>query len=67
MKKIVLIFTILLILGIIITYQLKETKEKVEVISYVPYTVSTADVKEIIDTTGEVSALNRVEIKPSVS
>ena len=67
MKKIAIIFTILLILGIIITYQLKETKEKVEVINYVPYTVSTADVKEIIDTTGEVSALNRVEIKPSVS
>ena len=67
MKKVAIIFTILLILGIIITYQLRDKKEKVEVINYVPYTVSTADVKEVIDTTGEVSALNRVEIKPSVS
>ena len=67
MKKAAIIFTILLVLGIIITYQLRDKKERVEVINYVPYTVSTADVKEIIDTTGEVSALNRVEIKPSVS
>ena len=67
MKKAAIIFTILLVLGIIITYQLRDKKEKVEVINYVPYTVSTADVKEVIDTTGEVSALNRVEIKPSVS
>ena len=67
MKKFAIIFTIFLILGIIITYQLKDKKEKVAVINYVPYTVSTADVREIIDTTGEVSALNRVEIKPSVA
>lgn len=67
MKKAAIIFAVFLILGIIITYQLKGKKEKVEVINYVPYTVSTADVKEVIDTTGEVSALNRVEIKPSVS
>ena len=67
MKKVAIIFTILLILGIIITYQLRDKKEKIEVVNYVPYTVSTADVKEVIDTTGEVSALNRVEIKPSVS
>lgn len=67
MKKFAIIFTIFLILGIIITYQLKEKKEKVAVINYVPYTVATADVREIIDTTGEVSALNRVEIKPSVA
>ena len=67
MKKAAIIFAVFLILGIIITYQLKGKKEKVEVINYVPYTLSTADVKEVIDTTGEVSALNRVEIKPSVS
>ena len=67
MKKFAIVFTIFLILGIIITYQLKDKKEKVAVINYVPYTVSTADVREIIDTTGEVSALNRVEIKPSVA
>jgi len=67
MKKVSIIFAVLLILGIIITYQLKDKKETVEEINYVPYTVTTADVKEIIDTTGEVSALNRVEIKPSVS
>ena len=67
MKKVVIIFVILLVLGIIITYQLKGKKEKIEQIQYVPYKVSTADVKEIIDTTGEVSALNRVEIKPTVS
>ena len=67
MKKAAIIFTILLVLGIIITYQLKEEKEKVPEIVYVPYMVTTADVKEVIDTTGEVSALNRVEIKPSVS
>ncbi|MBO7610944.1 MAG: efflux RND transporter periplasmic adaptor subunit [Elusimicrobia bacterium] len=67
MKKVLIIFGILLILGIIITYQLKGKKEKVAVVSYVPLVVSTADVKEVIDTTGEVSALNRVEIKPSVS
>lgn len=67
MKKIIISFLILLVLGIIITYQLKEKKEKVAVINYDSYVVSTADVKEIIDTTGEVSALNRVEIKPSVA
>lgn len=67
MKKTIIIFAIVLILGIIITYQLKDKKEKVVQINYVPYQVSTADVKEIIDTTGEVSALNRVEIKPTVS
>ncbi len=67
MKKAAIIFAVFLILGIIITYKLKDKKEKVEVINYIPYTVSTADVKEVIDTTGEVSALNRVEIKPSVS
>ena len=67
MKKAAIIFTILLVLGIIITYQLRDKKEKVVEIKYVPYTVTTADVKEVIDTTGEVSALNRVEIKPSVS
>ena len=67
MKKAAIIFTVLLVLGIIITYQLRDKKEKVVEIKYVPYTVTTADVKEVIDTTGEVSALNRVEIKPSVS
>ena len=67
MKKAAIIFTILLVLGIIITYQLRDKKEKAPEIVYVPYTVTTADVKEVIDTTGEVSALNRVEIKPSVS
>ena len=67
MKKAAIIFTILLVLGIIITYQLRDKKEKVPEIVYVPYMVTTADVKEVIDTTGEVSALNRVEIKPSVS
>lgn len=67
MKKAAIIFMVLLVLGIIITYQLKEKKEKIAVINYVPYTVQTADVREIIDTTGEVSALNRVEIKPSVA
>lgn len=67
MKKVVIIFVIVLMLGIIITYQLKDKKEKTKQIQYVSYKVSTADVKEIIDTTGEVSALNRVEIKPTVS
>lgn len=69
MKKIGIIFVTLLILAIItvITYQLKNKKEKVETVNYKPYIVSTADLKEIIDTTGEVSALNRVEIKPSVA
>ncbi|MBQ4179042.1 MAG: efflux RND transporter periplasmic adaptor subunit, partial [Elusimicrobia bacterium] len=67
MKKAAIIFTVLLVLGIIITYQLRDKKEKVVEIKYVPHTVTTADVKEVIDTTGEVSALNRVEIKPSVS
>ena len=67
MKKIAIIFTVLLVLGIIITYQLKHKKEKAEQIQYIPYQVSTADIKEIIDTTGEVSALNRVEIKPTVA
>jgi len=67
MKKVIIIFVIVLLLGIIITYQLKSKKEKIENIQYVPYQVSTADVKEIIDTTGEVSALNRVEIKPTVA
>jgi macrolide-specific efflux system membrane fusion protein len=67
MKKAAIIFTILLVLGIIITYQLRDKKEKMPEIVYVPHTVTTADVKEVIDTTGEVSALNRVEIKPSVS
>ena len=47
MKKAAIIFAVFLILGIIITYQLKEKKEKVEVINYVPYTVSTADEKKL--------------------
>jgi len=67
MKKTIIIFAVIIILGIIITYQLKEKKAKVAVVNYIPYLVQTADVREIIDTTGEVSALNRVEIKPSVA
>ncbi len=67
MKKFAVIFTVFLVLGIIITYQLKGKKEKIAVIKYTPHTVATADVREVIDTTGEVSALNRVEIKPAVA
>jgi len=66
MKKMIVFFVIIL-LGIAITYQLKDKKQKVVVSNYSSIRVSTADVREIIDTTGEVSALNRVEIKPSVS
>lgn len=66
MKKMI-VFFVIIVLGIAITYQLKDKKQKVVVPNYSSIRVSTADVREIIDTTGEVSALNRVEIKPSVS
>lgn len=66
MKKMI-VFFVIIGLGIAITYQLKDKKQKVVVPKYSSIRVSTADVREIIDTTGEVSALNRVEIKPSVS
>ena len=66
MKKMI-VFFVIIALGIAITYQLKDKKQKVVVPNYSSIRVSTADVREIIDTTGEVSALNRVEIKPSVS
>lgn len=48
-------------------YKLLVKKEKQVQISYVPVTAELSNVKEVIDTTGEVSALNRVEIKPSVA
>ncbi|MFA7073709.1 MAG: efflux RND transporter periplasmic adaptor subunit [Endomicrobiaceae bacterium] len=48
-------------------YKLLVKKEKQIQVSYVPVAAELSNVKEVIDTTGEVSALNRVEIKPSVA
>lgn len=48
-------------------YKLFVKKEKTVQSSYIPVVASVSNVQEIIDTTGEVSALNRVEIKPSVA
>ncbi len=67
MKKKIAFILILAMVAVIVVYKFKTKKQNVVVDNYVPYTVATADVREIIDTTGEVSALNRVEIKPSVA
>jgi len=48
-------------------YKFLIKKEKTAQIFYTPFAAELSDVKEVIDTTGEVSALNRVEIKPSVA
>lgn len=64
-KKIIIALVILVICFIGYKYFFK--KEKVAQVSYSQAEVVLSDVKEIIDITGEVSALNRVEIKPSIS
>ncbi|MDD5020735.1 MAG: efflux RND transporter periplasmic adaptor subunit [Endomicrobiaceae bacterium] len=64
-KKLIIGLVILAICFVGYKYFFK--KEKVQQVSYTPVEVVQSDVKEIIDTTGEVSALNRVEIKPSIA
>lgn len=64
-KKIIIALVILVICFAGYSYFFK--KEKVAQVSYTQAEVIISDVKEIIDTTGEISALNRVEIKPSIS
>ncbi|MFA6914442.1 MAG: biotin/lipoyl-binding protein, partial [Endomicrobiia bacterium] len=66
MKRKIIIALIIVILCFVV-YKLFIKKEKLVQASYMPVTVVLSDVKEIINTTGEVSALNRVEIKPSVA
>ncbi|MDD5101401.1 MAG: efflux RND transporter periplasmic adaptor subunit [Endomicrobiaceae bacterium] len=66
MKRKIIIALIIVILCFVV-YKLFIKKEKLVQASYMPVTVALSDVKEIINTTGEVSALNRVEIKPSVA
>lgn len=67
MKKKITFILLIAIIAAAAVYFIKSKKEKVVTQNYVSYTVSSANIKEIIDTTGEVSALNRVEIKPSVA
>ncbi|GAB1401164.1 efflux RND transporter periplasmic adaptor subunit [Elusimicrobiota bacterium] len=64
-KKIIIALVILALCFTGYNYFFK--KDKVEQVSYTQAEVIISDVKEIIDTTGEISALNRVEIKPSIS
>lgn len=64
-KKIIITLVILALCFTGYNYFFK--KDKVEQVSYTQAEVIISDVKEIIDTTGEISALNRVEIKPSIS
>lgn len=67
MKKKIIIGSIILLALCFIGYKYFSKKEKVSQVSYSQVEVVLSDVKEIIDTTGEISALNRVEIKPSIS
>jgi macrolide-specific efflux system membrane fusion protein len=64
-KKIIIALVILAVC--FIGYKYFYRKEKVPQVSYTQVQAIQSDVKEIIDTTGEVSALNRVEIKPSIA
>lgn len=66
-KKTAVIYAVILIIICIAGFKYFSKKEKTQQISYSQAEAVLSDVKEIIDTTGEVAALNRVEIKPSVA
>ena len=66
-KKTVLISAVIILIICFAGYKYFSKKENKPQISYVNVEASQSDVKEVIDTTGEVAALNRVEIKPSVA
>lgn len=66
-KKTVLISAVIILIICFAGYKYFSKKENKPQISYVQVEAFQSDVKEVIDTTGEVAALNRVEIKPSVA
>jgi len=66
-KKTVLISAVIILIICFAGYKYFSKKENKPQISYVHVEAFQSDVKEVIDTTGEVAALNRVEIKPSVA
>lgn len=65
-KKIIIAVIILAVAGFGV-YKLFGKKEKAQAVNYAQVEAFRGSISEMIETTGEVSALNRVEIKPSVS